>query len=178
MTQPNSIGGVELSIEEDKSDKSHRAAASQFFVAAELCRRGLVAVITMGNCPNTDILVSNKSGTSFAHVQVKTYIPGIKTCSVGRKAERPFGPNIFWILAGIPTASCAQNEYLIIPAGIMAHEVSKVHKLWLDTPGKKGQPHNNSNVRAVQLPPLVNPTGWDLQEYRNRWDLIEKVLIR
>ena len=62
----------------------------QFFVAAELCRRELVAVITLGNCPNTDILVSNAQGTRFAHVQVKTFVPGNKTCSVGMKAQNEF----------------------------------------------------------------------------------------
>lgn len=71
-----------------KSDKTHRGNASQFFVAGELCRRGHVAVVTMGNCPNTDILCSNKEGTKFVHIQVKTFRPSDKDCSVGLKAER------------------------------------------------------------------------------------------
>lgn len=158
------------------SDKSHRASASQFFVAAELCRRGLVAVVTMGNCPNTDILVSNKSGTKFAHVQVKTYVPGTKTCSVGQKAEQSYGPNFFWVLAGIPQSSGAQNEYFIVPAENMAREIRKAHQLWLNTPGKNGQAHNDSKVRAVHLPPLETRAGWSIEEYRERWDIIEKVL--
>ena len=32
-----------------RHDKGHRRDASQFFVAGELCRRGLVAVVTLGN---------------------------------------------------------------------------------------------------------------------------------
>jgi hypothetical protein len=74
-------------IPEDK-DKSTRGHASQFFVAGELCRRGWLAVVTLGNTPNTDILVSNKAGTRFVHIQVKTFVPGNKTCSVGSKPER------------------------------------------------------------------------------------------
>ena len=42
-----------------RHDKGHRRDASQFFVAGERCRRGLVAVVTLGNCPNSDILCSN-----------------------------------------------------------------------------------------------------------------------
>jgi hypothetical protein len=57
-----------------RADKGFRADASQFFIAGELCRRGLVAVVTMGNCPNTDILCSNAQGTGFVHVQVKTFL--------------------------------------------------------------------------------------------------------
>jgi hypothetical protein len=76
-------------------DKSTTGNASQFFVAGELCRRGYSAVVTLGNTPNTDILCSNISGTRFVHIQVKTFVPGNRTCSVGLKAERNFGDNFF-----------------------------------------------------------------------------------
>jgi hypothetical protein len=176
MKQSQSLIAVALPLEENSADKSHRGSASQFFVAGELCRRGLVAVITMGNCPNTDILVSNKSGTRFAHVQVKTFVPGIKTCSVGFKSEKSYGPNFFWVLAGIPEESCAQNEYFIIPAEDMAREICKAHQLWLNAPGKKGQAHNNTKVRTVHLPPLTNLAGWSIEQFRNQWKIIEEVL--
>ena len=81
---------------QDVNDKSHRANASQYFIAGELCRRNLVAVTTTGNCPNTDILCSNKAGTAFVHIQVKTFVPGNRTCSVGLKAEKNFG-HIFFL---------------------------------------------------------------------------------
>ena len=64
------------------ADKTFRGNASQFFVAGELCRRGYYAVVTRGNAANTDILCSNVAGTKFVHIQVKTYLPGNKTCSV------------------------------------------------------------------------------------------------
>jgi len=84
-------------------DKTFRGNASQFFVAGELCRRGYYAVVTLGNTPNVDVLCSNKAGTQFVHIQVKTFMPGNKTCSVGMKAHRNFGPFFFWVLAGIPS---------------------------------------------------------------------------
>ena len=74
-------------------NKNHRGSASQFFVAGELCRRGYVAVVTMGNTPNTDILCSNEEGTKFVHIQVKTYEPGHKKVAVGKKAEKDYGKN-------------------------------------------------------------------------------------
>jgi hypothetical protein len=77
------------------ADKSTRGNASQFFVAGELCRRGHCAVVTLGNTPNTDILCSNLAGTRFVHIQVKTFVPGRRTCSVGLTAERNFGDNFF-----------------------------------------------------------------------------------
>ncbi|MBS4015005.1 MAG: hypothetical protein KGZ86_00985 [Candidatus Latescibacteria bacterium] len=158
-------------------EKSTRGNASQFFVAGELCRRGYSAVITMGNTPNTDILCSNIEGTRFVHIQVKTFVPGGRTCSVGMKSEKNFGENFFWVLGGIPEPESESDfVYYIIPSPVMAREISRAHRAWLDAPGKKGQEHNDSKVRTVTLPPYKSFTGWDVSEYRNRWDLIEKKL--
>jgi len=162
----------------EKADKSHRGNASQFFVAGELCRRGWMAVVTMGNCPNTDVLVSNKEGTKFVHVQVKTFVPGNRTCSVGAKTEKEFGESFFWVLAGIPEPGPKSDfVYYVIPSADMALHVRQNHKAWADTPGKKGQQRNrDTSFRTVILPPYMDGFGWNLQAYADRWDLIENKL--
>ena len=154
-------------------DKSTRGHASQFFVAGELCRRGWLAVVTLGNTPNTDILVSNKAGTRFVHIQVKTFVPGNKTCSVGVKAEKDFGENFIWVLGGIPEANSTRAfEYYVIPSAAMATNVSSAHQLWLKAPGKGDRVHQENTVRTVHLPPAKSFSGWEISEYRDRWDLI------
>lgn len=158
-------------------DKSARGNASQFFVAGELCRRGYAAVVTLGNTPNTDVLCSNREGTKFAHIQVKTFIPGTKTCNVGLKAERPFGTGFFWVLAGIPApASALAFEYFIIPAAEMARSVAEFHKRWIAAPGRNGRAHRESAVRAVNVPPNRYAHLWSIEEYRDRWDFIARQL--
>lgn len=160
-----------------KNDKIERGNASQFFVAGELCRRGYAAVVTMGNTPNTDILCSNREGTKFVHIQVKTFVPGRRTCSVGKKAERPFGQNFFWVLAGIPhPGTSTPFQYFIIPSAVMAEHINKAHKLWLSESGKNGHIRKDGDIRTVHLPPHVSYSGWNVAEYLNRWDLIEQCL--
>lgn len=140
------------------SDKSARGNASQFFVAGELCRRGYAAVVTLGNTPNTDVLCSNRAGTRFAHIQVKTFIPGNRTCSVGKKAENNYGKSFFWILAGIPIpAQEADFEYFIIPSADIATNVAQFHRDWLTGAKKSGEPRKDSVVRAVNVPPRDSP---------------------
>ena len=158
--------------------KVTRGNASQFFVAGELCRRGFAAVVTLGNTPNTDILCSNIAGTRFVHIQVKTFIPGIRTCSVSKKSEKYFGDSFFWVLGGIPKPdSDKEFVYYIIPSKIMSENVIENHQLWLNTPGQQGQKHNENSVRTVLLPPRIHTNGWDVNEYKNRWDLIEEKLV-
>lgn len=137
-----------------EKEKSTRGNASQFFVAGELCRRGYSAVVTLGNTPNTDILCSNIAGTRFIHIQVKTFVPGNRTCSVGLKAEKDFGDNFFWVLGGIPKPHTnAAFEYYVIPSKVMAKNVRETHQRWLDTPGKNGQAHKDGAVRTICIPP-------------------------
>jgi hypothetical protein len=159
-------------------DKSYRGNASQFFVAGELCRRGYVAVVTMGNTPNTDVLCSNRDGTRFVHIQVKTFVPGIRTVSVGKKAEKNYGASFVWVLAGIPEPNTDKAfEYFLIPSADIAANVSAAHQKWLDSPGAKGQKHQDSNVRAIHLQPRVSLSGWDISPYKNRWEVIEELLV-
>lgn len=158
-------------------DKSFRGNASQFFIAGELCRRGHAAVVTLGNTPNVDILCSNVDGTRFAHIQVKTFQPGNRTCSVGMKAVKSFGPNFFWVLGGIPSPGSKRSfEYFIIPSSDMAKNVSEAHRLWLATPGRGNKPRRDNKIRIVPLPPHKNFAGWDITPFRDRWDLIDEVL--
>lgn len=159
------------------ADKTFRGNASQFFVAGELCRRGYYAVVTLGNAANTDILCSNVEGTRFVHIQVKTYVPGNRTCSVGTKAEKPYQDNFFWVLGGIPTPDQdVPFEFYVIPAAVMSAETRQQHQKWLDTPGKDGQPHKESGIRTVLIPPNRREDYWDVSPYKNAWHLIEQKL--
>lgn len=158
-------------------DKSTRSSSCQFFVAGELCRRGIIAAVTLGNTPNTDVLCSNSEGTRFAHIQVKTYIPGTNTATVGLKAEIDYGKNFFWVLGGIPAPDADQKfEYYIIPSSVVAREVTKSHKLWLSGKRSDGTPRKDSRVRIIHLPPRTSLAGWSVAKYKGRWDLIETLL--
>ena len=95
----------------------------------------VVAVVTMGNTPNTDILCSNKEGTKFVHIQVKTFVPGNTTCSVGIKAERNYGKNFIWVFGGIPHVNQDRPfEYYVITSSVVAENVSRDHRLWMSSP--------------------------------------------
>lgn len=164
-------------METSGKDKSHRGNASQFFVAGELCRRGYAAVVTLGNTPNTDILCSNIAGTKFAHIQVKTFVPGSKTCSVGAKSEKAFGPSFFWVIAGIPLPNTSEPfRYFIVPCAEMAVNVGALHQKWLGEPGKNGRVRNDSRIRAVGVHEKSGAYFWNILQYENRWDLIDRAL--
>ena len=158
-------------------EKVQRGNASQFFVAGELCRRGLVAVVTMGNTPNTDVLCSNVEGTKFVHIQVKTFKPKSRTCTVGKKAETDYGKNFIWVLCGLPEiGDDSSPDFFIIPSQVLSKQVSSAHKEWLKGETPQGTPRKDSDVRTVAIPPNTSYIDWSIEDYRNRWEIIEKLL--
>jgi len=94
------------------------------------------------------------------------------------KSQNDLGPNFFWVLAGIPEPDLAAPfEYYIVPSAEMARNMKECFKLWVTTPGAKGQQRNAENtVRAVLLPPRQQQNGWSLEPFRSRWDLIIKAV--
>jgi hypothetical protein len=155
--------------------KIHRGNASQFYVAAELSRRNVIAAITLGNCPSTDVLCTRPDGEGFVHVQVKTFRKGGRSCSVGMKAEKDRGDNFFWVLVGIPRTGDDSPVFFVIPSTEMAKHVKKCHQLWLKAPGRNGQPHNDNSIRSVRIN-RENRDEWRIDLYKGRWDLIETKL--
>ena len=58
----------------------------------------------------------------------------------------------------------------------MSKNILKSHKVWMETPGAKGQAHNDNSMRTVRLPPKSDIAGWNVAQYKNRWDIIEELL--
>ncbi len=158
---------------EDEGSKNTKGSASQYFVAAELSRRGVIAALTLGNCPNTDILCSDSAGKLFAHIQVKTFPLKKKMCAVGLKAEREFGKRFFWVLVGLSKEADESPIYYVIPSRLMAKHVKASFLEWL----KRNPSHDPKNpFRGVRIPPRKNLDKWSIKKYEGRWDLILKRL--
>lgn len=156
-----------------KTAKATRGSTSQYYVAAELSRRGWIAAVTLGNSPHTDILCSNASGTLAVQIQVKTFqlVPdkGSK-CPVGLKAEIDYGRRFFWVLVGIPADLEGRPIYYVIPSAKMKKHVVAAHQIFVKKTGK------TNRFRAVRTPPDKGRDGWSIKRFAERWDLIEDKL--
>ena len=77
--------------------KSSTANAGQYFVAAELAKMGHIALITMQNTENVDILVSNAVGTRTVSIQVKTQSENGHSWPLNEKVEKVHSPSFFYV---------------------------------------------------------------------------------
>ena len=69
-----------------------------------------------------------------------------------------------------------RHKHHLLPAKQVAKAVSMSHKIWLTTPGKRGQAHNDSEMRWITSEyPFDVPgfkDGW-MDKYLENWKLIK-----
>jgi hypothetical protein len=138
--------------------------AGEYFVAAELSRRGYIASITLRNTRGIDILASDADATKSVGIQVKTNQSDGNEWMLNQKIEAEASSkskNLFFVfvrLHGLETP-----EYYIVPRKVVIKFASENHQRWLATPGRKGQPHQDTPMRK-----FADPTN----KYKDRWDLL------
>ena len=71
--------------------------AGEYFVGAELSRRGYVASITLRNTRGIDILASNADATKSVGIQVKTNQEAGKKWILNEKIEKNVATNLFFV---------------------------------------------------------------------------------
>ena len=121
--------------------------AGEYFVAAELTRRGFVASLTGKNTKAIDILASNKDGSKSVAIQVKTCNNAkndkwIMTNSV----EKIYSDNLFYVLVNINEGK--MPSYFIMPSTFLANKIKNEYEKWLSSPGCKDKQHNPTSMRT------------------------------
>jgi hypothetical protein len=136
--------------------------AGEYFVAAELSRRGYIASIALKNTRGIDILVSNANATKSVGIQVKTSNRIKKDWMLNEKAESIKSTSIFYVLVNL-TENGALPEFHIVPSAVVASYVKRTHRLWLSQPGLGGKRHNDSSIRHFND---------DKCEFKDKWELL------
>lgn len=140
--------------------------AGEFFVAAELTRRGYVASLTSKNTKAIDILASNKDGSKSVAVQVKTSNnKRINKWVMTESVEKVSSDNLFYVLVNMNEGE--MPNYFIVPSTVVASKMKEGYKLWLNTPGKNGQKHNPTTMRT-----FLFSSEEEMLQYKNAWNLL------
>lgn len=141
-----------------KLDNQSIASAGQYFVCAELSRRGAIASLTVGNTQGIDVLAASKDRKRSAFIQVKTTQQS--SWILGVRDTRPSGDNTFYVF--VRFQGTALPEYYIVPAKVVVETLIRRHEAFLRTPGRTDQPHKDTTIRIWHEEP----------EYEDRWEIL------
>jgi hypothetical protein len=136
--------------------------SGEYFVAAELSRRGLIASITLRNSRGIDILASDENAARTVSIQVKTNKTGSPKWVLSKKAEDYATPNHFYVFV-ILASTADLPRFYVVSSHVVAEHTRTTHQTWLDTPGLTGQAHKDNSARSFTD---------DKEQFRDRWDLL------
>lgn len=137
--------------------------AGEYFVAAELSRRGYIASISLRNTRGIDVLVTNAEASRTVTIQCKTNQYGKKTWILNEKCETFRAEDHFYVFVALNDVN-SRPAYHIVPSEIVANWVTENHRAWLKKPGKHGSKHVDTSMRHF------TDEG---DAYLDRWDLLK-----
>jgi|SRR5882762_8706476 len=153
--------------------------AGEFFVLAELTRRGWTAGLTARNNRAYDILA--KRGDEFAGIRVKTKTSISTVFQWNAKADGQIflelsARNDFCALVDIPESDGAATYY-IVPTAMIDKWLREDFKSWVTSPGAKGQQRAEDNRRRLfyvddQTTKLAHGYLEKLAAYKGAWHLL------
>ena len=134
-----------------------------------------------------DILVTDEDNHKLCAVQVKTRrdIGHDRGWHMKPKHESMFVDDLFYVFVDVGKHPSDPTTCYVLPSKVVADCIRLCHQVWLDTPGRGGRPHKDSNVRQL-LPDysFIKPisqegkvivekyrSGW-LTRYRECWSLL------
>ena len=135
--------------------------SGEYFVAAELSRRGHVASVTLRNTRGMDVIATNEDASVSVGIQVKTNRTSKKDWMLNEKCETYHSKNLFYVfvnLVGLTERPC----FHVVPSQIVAERITKSHKLWLSSPVKEGRTRKDTSIRHFKDPDNAYLERWDL----------------
>jgi hypothetical protein len=150
-----------------KISKNLSGIAGTYYVAAELSKRGYVALVTMKNTSGVDLLVSSEKSFNSVGIQVKTNQTDKRQgWLLSKKNEDLKSDNLIYVFVNLKSDN-SRPDFYIAPSEIIAKTIKTGHKRWLDTPGKNNKMHNDSSLRMF----FDNDNN-----HKEKWELIENKL--
>lgn len=136
--------------------------AGEYFVAAELSRRGYIASISLRNTRGIDILATNQSASRSITIQCKSKQVARKTWPLNEKNEGFVSDDHFYVFVRFDGLQ-ELPSYHIVPSRAVSDHITTNYKSWLSTPGRDGRQHVENPVRNFSDPD---------SQYLGRWDLL------
>ena len=134
--------------------------AGEYFVAAELSRRGFIASITLRNTRGIDIVATNKDAKHTITIQCKTSRNNTKQWLLGDKSEDFHADTHFYVFVDLH-GDLERPSYHVVPSATVAEKIKTGHREWLKGTTPSGKPRKDSAMRKFSDKEDVYLERWD-----------------
>jgi hypothetical protein len=140
-------------------------AAVEHLVLSRLLSKGFLAAPAPRGTRKADILVNFIDGGHPCLIQVKAASKGRLGWHMQKKHEDVTDEDLFYCFVDFEGN---HPRVWVIPAAVVADTIRTDHGIWLQTPGKNGQVHNDTKLRRFRHNCLGTEEGW-LDQYFEAW---------
>jgi hypothetical protein len=160
---------------ETKKIKKHLnvvGVAGEYFVAAALSQRGIVATLTLKNTPRIDVLATNLENGRVANIQVKTMSIGNDAgWHLNESDENHSGiKNHFYVLVNLRNVN-SLPDFIIIPQKHLSAFLKKDYSDWIGKAKRDGSNRKRTKMRIFD-PYRKKHIMEFAKKYINQWDLL------
>lgn len=157
-----------------KSSNNLVGTAGEYFVCAELCRRGYLALLTPKNNPIFDVIASTEDGRRTISIQVKTRsMHNDLGWKLGKNiVDSRDDPNLFVVLVNLEQEGLP--EFYVYEHNILAAIVEGNYRKYLAQPKRDGTPRKDVDFRWHDRNMFTD----DDHRRRNNWTPIEDILAQ
>lgn len=141
-------------------DNINTGNSGEYFVAAELERRGFIVAVPMSHVENFDILAIHRKTYRQYAIQVKTTRYKQRKWTLTAKNETLVGNNIIYVFVSLNNLE--NPTYHIVPSIIVAQTIQENHRKWLNIPSKTGAKHNDNNLRNFEDKEGIYLNNWNV----------------
>ena len=126
--------------------------AGEFFVLAELTRRGWTAALTARNNRAHDIIAKRENEFTAIRVKPKTAVSDAFRWNAKPNGEiflELTNKNDFCVLVDIPEDTNVGPTYYVVPTPVIEKWLKDDFQTWVTTPGVKGQQRAKDNRQRI-----------------------------
>lgn len=134
-----------------KLSKNLSGTAGEYFVAAELSRRGWLASIALRSSEAIDVLAIHPRTHKQVTIQVKTRQGAGTKWTLQQKAEGLHDSHIFYVFVRLLDKK-TRPDFYVVPSKLVAQHVRRRHRKWLSKNKRDGRPRKNTPLRRYFTP--------------------------
>jgi len=120
-------------------------AAGEYYVCAELCRLGILALVTPKNNKLIDVLASDGEGRRAISIQVKTMSLTNEQGWKFGQLERKNNPNLYIVLVNM--LSNGANDFYIYQYDELVGRVDQIYNEYMSKPKRDGSVRKETGFR-------------------------------
>jgi hypothetical protein len=141
-------------------EKNLSGVAGQYLVAAELSRRGFIAMPTLRNTRGIDVLASSADGSRAVTIQVKTNQGSERSWMLTAAAEKQHSTTLFYVFVNLNGPGKAASFH-VVPSKTVAEFITVNHRKWC-----AGSKRDGSQRKDTAMRKFFDPNGVHLEAWR------------